>query len=71
VIINTDIAFDGDFGIALFRHFFHAALQFFILEGKRQFRALAVHSLRNAPGDGAIARQADYQNPFALHKSHD
>ena len=70
MFINADIAFNYDVGIALPSHFFDAALQLFILERKRQFSALAVHGLRDAPCDRAVARQAHNQDPFALHKTH-
>ena len=50
--------------------FFYATFQFFILIGECQFRAFAVHCLRNTVGDGQFAGDASDQNALTGKKTH-
>ena len=70
MFIDTDITFHRDIGITFGSHFFNAPLQFVILKSKSQFGAFPVHSLCNSPGNRPVARQTNYQDTFALHKTH-
>src|SRR5690606_37623143 len=51
-------------------HGLDARLELVPLVGERQLGALARHRLCDAPGDRALAREADDQHTLAVQKSH-
>src|SRR5690606_13342725 len=64
-----DVAMAGDKGADLFRQRLDALLQRVALIGKGQFRALIGAGLGDAPGDGAVVRDAKDDAAFAGHQA--
>ena len=52
------------------RHALDAGFQLVVLVAERELGAFAAHGLRNAPGDRAVAREADDDGPLSCEESH-
>ena len=69
-IITADVTGNTESGIAFGGHLFDPAGEFLVLVGKGEDGPLPVHGLCDAPGDGAVAGEADDQRAFAVQESH-
>ncbi len=67
--IARDIHGEGDVGPEFLRERHHAVGHPFDMR-ERELRALAMHGLRDTPGDGAIRREPDDERALALQKTH-
>jgi hypothetical protein len=69
--VGRHVARQDDIRSAFGRAFFDALLQSIVQIGERERRALAMHGFRDAPGDGALARDADDQRALTDQETHD
>ena len=70
LVIAAHIHVHADVGIHFGGEVLNHTFQAVALIRERQLRALPVHGLCHAPGDGASAGGADDKNLFVLHESH-
>ncbi|MNI69365.1 hypothetical protein D3C73_1251070 [compost metagenome] len=68
--VFSHIALQDDVGTQLSCKFFHAAFQFVVLVGERQFSSLAVHRLSDTVGDGQFTGKTGHQNALTGKKTH-
>src|ERR1700735_1627728 len=68
--IFADAAGQHDVGAERIGGFLDAIFQAIVLIREGKLRALTMHRVRNAPGDRALAGDADDQDTLAMQESH-